>query len=86
MKLRIAHIDDKRRLGGNFAVQRQVWGVWHDMFFNTRTSKLQSGVFLGEAVITDLRPAHFGALHEAMQHARAYKQYGKRIIRETWRV
>ena len=82
MKFRIAHIDTSDRLAGIFAVQRRVWGSWYDMYFDTKTSKVQSGILLGEGG-TNIKLAHFNDFNDAVKYAKAYKQIGKCIIRET---
>jgi hypothetical protein len=83
MKLRIAHIDTSTRMAGVFVVQRRVWGIWNDLYFNHVTLKLQSNISLGEANVS---PARFDDFHDAVKHGRAYKECGKLIIRETWSI
>ena len=83
MKLRIAHIDNEQRMAGMFVVQHRVWGVWYDMYFSPLGKALRTTMELGEG---EIRKASFDDFHEAMKYAKAFKCWGKIIIRETWRV
>jgi len=86
MKLRIAHIDDSRRMAGKFAVQSSFFGIlWDTIWFDSATQKLLSEFILGRPKIVN---AEFDDFHTALAYARTYKQSNcnKQIIRETWRV
>ena len=84
MKLRVAHIDDARRMGGKFVVQRRSFGTWDDMYFDPCEKKLQLEFTLGNAKVVK---ASFDDFHQAMKYARLYKQKDrKQIIREVWKV
>lgn len=83
MKLRIAHIDDNRRMAGNFVVQRRCWGLWREMYFNSHTQVLKKDMELAEGHLTK---AIFEDFHEAMKYARLFKNQRKLIIREVWPV
>ena len=84
MKLRIAHIDDGRRMGGGFAVQKRTWGTWDNMYFDSCKKVLLSEFVLGRAKVEE---AVFEDFHEAMKYARIYNQKDRKlIIREVWAV
>lgn len=85
MKLRIAHVDDNRRMAGKFAVQIRTWGTWNNMYFDSGEKVLLEEFELGRPEIAE---AVFDDFHEAMKYARIFKQKScyKQVIRETWRV
>jgi len=89
MKLRIAHVDDKRRMAGKFVVQQSFFGLlWDDMYFNPNKKILQEEFSVGGGALENVVKASFDDFHEATKYARIFKKEGcrKQIIRETWKV
>jgi len=86
MKLRIAHVDNERRMAGKFAVQSSFLGIlWDTIYFDPGKKVLLEEFVLGRPTIVE---ALFDDFHEALKYAQIYKQFNchKQIIRETWRV
>lgn len=86
MKLRVAHIDDSRRMAGKFAVQSSFFGIlWDTIWFDQAKQELLEEFVLGRPKLVE---AVFDDYHEALKYAQIFKQSScnKQIIRETWRV
>lgn len=86
MKLRIAHINNNQNMmAGEFIVQRRVWGVWLDMWFDSEQKILKEDMVLGQGSI--IRAA-FNDWHKACRYAREFKagDKNKYIILQTWKV
>jgi hypothetical protein len=82
MKIRVAQImfTNGRHL---YFVQRRVWGVWQDMYFDAEQRVLKEEKELGNGSITD---AAFAARKDAIRYAKDFKNPVKRIIHKTWKV
>jgi len=86
MKLRIARVDDKRRMAGKFAVQSSFLGIlWDTIWFDQLKQVLLEEFVLGRVKLVE---AVFDDFETAWIYARRHKESNcnKQIIRETWKV